>query len=289
MSHHYTLEPYDNSNIKRDYHLYESQASLPESTLSASSGYIHPQQRAKVVDAAAQRFRAHHPSLNETPVIDGLGRLNIDVFRTKFPIVGKLLPHVVTMTTNMLYNNNVLQSWPNSEALEAIALSALQIICDSHENETKEIVERCKFLDFTTNLSVDVQIPTVPPGMPKAVAQWVVPNVRSGIEDILVWARTFMSGFDLTDSNDIKTNLRNFHMATYLSTYLHLYSICKSPTQRVSSPFQSCDFFFLLTYQILANSFCIYESGPSPNYPYRILLLNPLHCTTDVLAIWNLP
>jgi len=48
--------------------------------------------------------------------------------------------------------------------------------------------------------------------------------MRSHLEDVLTVARfCIVDGFNLLDSNDPATNMRNFKTATRLSAYLHRY------------------------------------------------------------------
>jgi hypothetical protein len=72
--------------------------------------------------------------------------------------------------------------------------------------------------------------------MARLLSKWIAVSVREHLEDILEVARTFMSGFGLSDSNDQTTNKRNFNTATFLSTYLHLHRFPQSPTMPRVSP-----------------------------------------------------
>lgn len=137
-----------NNALADDYHLYQSYASLPQSTASASSGYFITPAKPINMDDAANEFRQQYPQVNtdnrDTPLVDELGRIDIEVFKRTYPVVGGMLPHFIVMTCLLLYFGPMIQSWPNSEALEALALMAIDIILGAHAIDGAEAAEKCK-------------------------------------------------------------------------------------------------------------------------------------------------
>ena len=57
--------------------------------------------------------------------------------------------------------------------------------------------------------------------MLNCIARWVSSKIRLQFEEVLTVARTQMDNFDLADENSEDENRHNFHLATYLSFYLH--------------------------------------------------------------------
>lgn len=135
--------------VANDFGLYQSQQSLALSTMSASSGYINPQHTTAPtnLDDAAQHFRDLHPTMlhSTAPVVDSSGILHIPSFQRSHPIVASLLDDFVTMTTTILYYTTILQTWPNSEALDTLAKNAINIILTAYSIHFSSVAERSKF------------------------------------------------------------------------------------------------------------------------------------------------
>jgi hypothetical protein len=212
--------------------------------MSASSGYINPQHISAPtnLDDASQHFRNLHPATlaSSAPVVDSSGLLHIPAFQLSHPVVAGLLDDFVTMTCTILYYTTVLQTWPNSEALDTLATSAINIILAAYSIHFTLVAERREFEFFSWLLPsymVTNSWSTVAPNMLVLVANWVSYRIRLHLEEVLEIARTFMYGFNLADENPIGTNQRNFRMAALLSSYLHLHSTPSPNDQhRVSSP-----------------------------------------------------
>jgi len=125
-----------------------------------------------------------------------------------------MLRYFVIMTCLLLYFGPVLQTWPNTEALESLALTAIDLIMRAHIQDSLEAPEQMVH------------------GLLGLVSKWVASEVRNHLEEILLITRGYMDGFGLSDSNDMHTNQRNFRAAIFLSTYLHLHHIPRSAGQR---------------------------------------------------------
>lgn len=78
------------------------------------------------------------------PMVDDLGRINIDTFKRTHPVVGSMLSAFFLMTCLLLYFGTVIETWPNSETLEALALKAIDIILGAHAVDGTDVAETCK-------------------------------------------------------------------------------------------------------------------------------------------------
>lgn len=142
------------SLLANDFGLYQSQQSLAASTMSASSGYINPQDISAPtnLDDASRHFRnLHSTTLQSSPVIDSSGVLHIPAFQLSHPIVAGLLEDFVTMTCTILYYTTILQTWPNSEALDTLAMNAINIVLAAYSVHFTSVAEHCKFEFFTSS------------------------------------------------------------------------------------------------------------------------------------------
>jgi hypothetical protein len=79
-----------------------------------------------------------------------LDRFNIEDFKRTYPVYGHMLGFFITMTITLIYFNNVLQTWPNSEALEAMAISAIEIITKAHIADKCATLETCRLFHELT-------------------------------------------------------------------------------------------------------------------------------------------
>ena len=170
---------------------------------------------------------------------DSLGNLDEAAFRAFHPVVGGLLQDFITMACILIYYDAVIQSWPNSQALDGLALQAIDMILQAHARDSRVIREACKFSLFIYEEhwhSISV-ISTVSSGLTMIIAKWVSAQIRNHhLEEILTVARSYMEGFNLGDSHGVDSNRSSFRAATFLSAYLHLFH---SPTgdNRVSLNF----------------------------------------------------
>jgi len=132
--------------------------------MSASSGYFPPSSQQNnapqpvQVNDAVHHFMNRHQVLDEvehqyqaptSPVFhDSLGNLDEATFRAFHPVVGGLLQDFITMTCILIYYDAVIQSWPNSQALDGLALQAIDMILQAHLRDSRIVRETCKFSLF---------------------------------------------------------------------------------------------------------------------------------------------
>jgi hypothetical protein len=77
------------------------------------------------------------------------GLLNVEAFKSNHPTVGTMLDDFVTMTCTILHHDPVLQTWPNTEALNALSKLAIDTILKAHRDDIDyEVADECKYLDF---------------------------------------------------------------------------------------------------------------------------------------------
>jgi hypothetical protein len=131
------------------YHLYQSHDSLAPSTGSASSGYFNPPAPVHISDAANQ-FRTRHPTVTTTQPqdYDDFGNLNEEAFTKSHPVIGAMLQDFVILACNMLYYEDVLHEWPNTESLRNLALKAIEILLAAHAIDFQPTAEQCKFCNL---------------------------------------------------------------------------------------------------------------------------------------------
>lgn len=113
---------------------------------SPNPRYPHHQVTGTLQDLedAANQFRQQHPQVETMPMVNDLGRINVDVFKRTHPVVGNMLMAFVVMTCLLLYFGTIIETWPNSETLEALALKAIDIILGAHAVDGNDIAETCK-------------------------------------------------------------------------------------------------------------------------------------------------
>jgi hypothetical protein len=124
--------------------VYQSSSSLAPSTTSASSGFSR--QKNYDINDETRKFRKTNPIVAEPePVIYPNGELDEESFKRRYPVVGQMLLDFITMTIILLYYDNTLSSWPNSDTLTLLAQKAIDIILQAHATDSRIIAEHCKF------------------------------------------------------------------------------------------------------------------------------------------------
>jgi hypothetical protein len=126
--------------------LYQSQSSLAASTFSASSGYnIDLATLSSSIDQATAQFRdTHHNTLIpadpffRSPDAD---TFDLAAFKREHIVIDSMLEDFVTMTCILLYYDELVQIWPNTDALVALAALAIDHILRAHAADHKDIVE----------------------------------------------------------------------------------------------------------------------------------------------------
>lgn len=177
------------------------------------------------LDDATQNFQSSHSNIlgPALPSVGSSGILNVQSFQRSHNVVAGLLDHFVTMACTLLYYSTILQTWPNSEALDAFSVTAINLIITAHSIHGVEVAEHRKFSNLIF-IWINSHILIVTSHVISLIAKWVSSQVRYHLEEVLDIARTFMFGFNLSDDNNCATNQFNFRLATQLSAYLHLHN-----------------------------------------------------------------
>jgi hypothetical protein len=87
-----------------------------------------------------------YPVFEPLTVADSTGNLDLEALKRAFPVTAAVLPDFATTACTLLHYQGVLQTWPNTEALDHIARSAVLIITAVHGGTPH--LERCKFSSF---------------------------------------------------------------------------------------------------------------------------------------------